>query len=88
MYIIPKITIIDNCEEKESFFCDICGYCLVTAADHDYHKKTGACEECYYTFVESIKNEWNKDNKQLDKKKLKQYIYLRNKTSSKKIKLS
>ena len=88
MYIVPKINVIDNSKEKESFFCSICNFCLITKADYDYHKKTGACEECYYTFVEAIKNDWDKDNKQIDKKKLKQYIYVRNKSNSEQIKLS
>ena len=88
MYITPKINIISDQKDNEDFFCSICGFCLITELDHDYHRKTGACEECYYTFVEAIKDDWDKNNKQIDKKKLKQYIYLRNKRNSNKIKLS
>ena len=87
MYISPKIKIIND-DEKNYFFCDICGYCLISNLDFKYHKKYGACEECYYTFVESAKETWNKDNKQIDKKKLQEYIYFRNKINTKKIKLS
>ena len=90
MYIIPKINIVNNENEKESFFCTICNSCLLTDLDHKYHKEYSGCEACYYQFVESIKNSWDKNNsvKQIDKKKLKEYIYLRNKFDNKKVKLS
>jgi hypothetical protein len=85
MYINPKITLIKNNSEKEDFFCSICGYCLISNRDYSLHKKTGGCEECYYTFIESRIESWDKDNKQINKKKLSEYIYLRKKISTKKI---
>ena len=88
MYISPKITVINNTAEKESFFCAICGYCLITEKDHELHKKHESCEECYYEFVEARVLEWDKDKKQINKNKLKEYIYLRKKLSTKKYKIS
>ena len=87
MYINPKIIVINDTNEKEDFFCSICKFCLLTAEDHELHKKYGACEECYMTFVEAKANMWNKNKKQIDKKKLSEYIYLRKKMFSKKLKL-
>jgi len=87
MYISPKITVIKEIDEPESFFCSICNFCLTTEKDHELHSKYGSCEECYYNFVEAIVLNWNKDKKQINKNKLNEYIYLRKKLSTKKFKI-
>ena len=87
MYINPKIVITNCTEEKEDFFCATCNFCLITNLDFELHKKFNTCEECYHTFVEPDIDSWNNDRKQIDKKKLNEYIYLRKKLSTKKLKL-
>ena len=87
MYISPKIELITKDKEKESFFCDVCSFCLLSKEDFDYHEKYGTCEECYQTFVEAVNTTWQKGKTLINKKKLREYIYLRKKISSKKINL-
>jgi len=87
MYITPKINLIMNGNKKEEFFCKICEYCLITGEDFEKNKKYKCCEECFVTFVEATKDNWDKDNMTIDKKKLQEYIYIKNKLSKKKISL-
>ena len=87
MYISPKITVINESKENENFFCNICGFCLITEKDHDLHKKHDSCEECYYNFVEGKLIDDTNLAKQIDKNKLNEYIYLRKKLSMKKFKI-
>ena len=76
MYINPKIKLIDNINENDSFFCDLCGFPLFTHDDFSKHKKYSCCSECFLTYVEARRKDW-KEGWRPDQTALDEYIYSR-----------
>tara|TARA_A100001011_G_C13873451_1_gene659947 strand:- start:178 stop:447 length:270 start_codon:yes stop_codon:yes gene_type:complete len=79
MYINPKIIFKNNLSDNngEKFFCELCGFPLVSHADFSAASNyNGVCQECYLSFVESRRKEW-KDGWRPDKETLEEYIYKR-----------
>jgi len=57
MFINPKIKVIGDCK-KESFYCGICQFPLLTFQDFDKNDNYNCCQECYLSFAEARKEEW------------------------------
>lgn len=57
MYINPKIKVIGK-NIKESFYCKICSYPLLSSEDFDKSETYECCHECYMQFVESRRESW------------------------------
>jgi len=80
MYINPDIKIIDETNEKQRFFCDICEFPLVTMMDLNSNREHECCHECYLTFVEARREEW-KEGWRPEESAVEEYIYLRKKAN-------
>lgn len=78
MYINHKVKFIDETEEKnkDSFYCPMCNYPLITFSDFNKYEEYSVCHNCFVQFAESRKKEW-KDGWRPSKKEIKEYIYLR-----------
>ena len=76
MFINPEIKIINKDAEKTSFFCNTCGFPLVSHDDFANHTKHECCSECYLTFVQSRIKEW-KEGWRPEQTVLEEYIYKR-----------
>jgi hypothetical protein len=57
VYEIKVIRGTQSCS-REHFFCNLCGFILKTALDHQHHSDHSCCHECYLTFAESRKEDW------------------------------
>ncbi len=71
-----KIRIIDDITVKTSFFCNLCGFPLLTHKDFKQHKEYECCNECYLTYAEARRKEW-KDGWRPKQTVLEEYIYSR-----------
>lgn len=78
MFISPKVDFIDMSGQKDTFFCPICTFPLVSAYDFKYNKEFSCCHECFLTFAESVQDSW-KEGYRPDKTTIEEYIYLRKK---------
>ena len=76
MFSNHKIIVINESENKENFFCDICQFALIDYKDFEANKNYNCCNECYLQFVEARRKEW-KDGWRPDKTVVEQYIYKR-----------
>lgn len=78
MYIKNKIKFVneDTTSKKESFYCQLCNYPLITMLDFEKSNEYNACNECYLEFIESRRKDW-KEGWRPDKSALHEYIYLR-----------
>jgi hypothetical protein len=57
MFISPKIKVIGKFK-KESFYCSICQFPLLTPDDFEKDSSYDCCYECYLKFAESRLEEW------------------------------
>lgn len=60
MFINPRIKVIGNKDEKESFYCNMCDYPLLTYHDFRINREFECCQECYLTFAECRQDAWKK----------------------------
>lgn len=61
---------VDN---RETFFCDVCGFPLKTMDDFQVNLEYMCCHDCFLTFAESNKENW-KNNWRPEKKLIKNHI--------------
>ena len=85
MSIIRKIKVLNFPEGKESFYCNLCNYPLVSKEDFDKNDNYDCCQECYLSFAEARKEEW-KNGWRPEKSSLDSYILLRKNINKKEIK--
>ena len=80
-----NVIFLDDSNENDTFFCDICKFPLKTIDDFIKNKEYACCDECFMKFAEARKEDW-KDGWRPNKTTIEEYIYLRrsmfsNKTS-------
>lgn len=78
MYTAYKVVFKDDNTKKDIFFCNICGFSLVTNKDFVCVESFDCCNECYLTFAEQDTQLW-KDGQRPDKTTIETYIYKRKK---------
>lgn len=79
MSIAHNIKVL-NKFEKESFYCNICTYPLLTFKDFESQKEYKCCNDCFMQFAESRKQEW-KNGWRPEKTDVRDYILLKKKNN-------
>ena len=67
------MSITTNSEEKENFFCELCGFPLKSSDDFIISIEYDCCHDCYLIFAEARKEDW-KNNYRPEKKLIKNHI--------------
>jgi|ETNvirenome_6_85_1030632.scaffolds.fasta_scaffold53798_3 hypothetical protein len=80
-----NVIFLDDSNENDVFFCELCRFPLKTIDDFTRNKEYNCCDECFMKFAEARKEDW-KEGWRPNKTVLEAYIYLRrsmlsNKTS-------
>jgi len=81
-HMFIKIKFSESKEDKDTFFCKLCKFPLITFLDFEKQENYGCCHNCFLEFAEARKKEWEQGWRP-KRKEVDSYIRLRNKVTLK-----